>query len=591
MNQHLSLKRTHYCGELRVSETDQEVVVMGWVNRRRDHGGLIFIDLRDIKGIVQVVFDQKTNHEPFIAADKVRNEFVIAVRGVVRKRPEGTINPELPTGEIEIIARELQILNSSKTPPFDLTKDKDLGENVRLRYRYLDLRRPTLQKNLLLRSKIIKIIRDYLYSQNFIEVETPFLTKSTPEGARDYLVPSRINPGCFYALPQSPQLFKQLLMVAGYDRYYQIVRCFRDEDLRADRQPEFTQIDLEMSFIQEEDIFEVIEGMLACIFSEVLNISLDLPFPRLPYDEAIELYGVDNPDVRFELTCKDITEIVKDCNFQVFSQTIKNGGKVIGLRAYQCGHFSRKQLDDLTELVKIYGAKGLAWVKITPEGWDSPITKFFSDQEQNKIIEAFQPQSGDLLCFVADNPKVAGQALGHLRLHLGEQLQLIDRSKFSFVWITHFPLLEYNEEERRYEALHHPFTSPVETDLDKLRTDPGSVRARAYDLVLNGVEIGGGSIRIHKREIQSMMFEVLNISPEEAQEKFGFLLEALEYGAPPHGGIALGLDRLIMLLTGVETIRDVIAFPKTQKAACPLTGAPSKVSKAQLQELGLKLLK
>ena len=589
MSQLKYLKRTHYCGEVNTSDIGREIVVMGWVKRRRDHGGLIFIDLRDIKGIVQIIFDQKIDPEPFMNADKVRNEFVIAVKGIVSKRPEGTINPELTTGEVEILAQELRILNTSRTPPFDLTTDKDLGENIRLKYRYLDLRRPSLQKNLVFRHHVVKVIRDYLYNHNFIEVETPFLTKSTPEGARDFLVPSRINPGYFYALPQSPQLFKQLLMVAGFDRYYQVVRCFRDEDLRADRQPEFTQIDIEMSFIQEEDLFEVIEGLLAHLFSEILGISLTIPFPRLSYKKAMELYGVDNPDTRFGLTCRDITGIVKDCRFQVFSKVVKNGGKVCGVKATQCGQFSRKQLDDLTKLVKTYGAKGLTWIKVTPEGWDSPIAKFFSDQEQKEVMEIFQPQPGDLICIVADDPKITGQSLGHLRLHLGEQLNLIDRSKFALVWVTNFPLLEYNEEERRYETLHHPFTSPVEADIAKIRTDPGSVRARAYDLVLNGTEIGGGSIRIHQKNVQSMMFEVLNIDSEEAQAKFGFLLEALDFGAPPHGGIALGLDRLVMLLMGAESIRDVIAFPKTQKATCPLTKAPSRVNKEQLQQLGLKL--
>lgn len=583
------LKRTHYCGKINRSDVGRNVTVMGWVNRRRDHGGLIFVDLRDVTGLVQVVFNAEVDAEAFARAERVRNEFVLSVSGTVHPRPEGTVNPELPTGEIEVVANELHILNTAQTPPFDITTDQELGEDIRFKYRYLDLRRPIVQRNLLLRNQAMRLIREYLYDCNFIEVETPFLTKSTPEGARDYLVPSRVNPGRFYALPQSPQLFKQLLMVSGLDRYFQIVRCFRDEDLRADRQPEFTQIDLELSFVQEEDIFDIIEGMLGKLFSDIAGVTLRLPFPRLTYDEAIGRYGLDKPDLRFDLPCEDVTEIVRNCQFQVFSQTVSRGGVVKGLKAPQAGSFSRKQLDDLTEHIRIYGAKGLAWIKITAEGWDSPIAKFLSPEEKKQINDLFLPAPGDLLLFVADQPNIAAPALGHLRLQLGRQLHLIDETQFAFVWITQFPLFEYNIEEKRYEAMHHPFTSPVEADLPKIHTQPDRVRARAYDIVLNGIELGGGSIRIHRKDIQEQMFAALGIGPQEAEEKFGFLLKAFEFGAPPHGGIALGLDRLVMLLTGAESIRDVIAFPKTQKATCLLTDAPSPVDARQLQELGIKI--
>lgn len=562
---------------------------MGWAHSRRDHGGLIFIDLRDREGITQIAFNPEVDTTAHRKAHSLRNEYVIAVKGKVAKRPEGTINPDLKTGEVEVLAKELIILNESKTPPFEISSRHGLSEDLRLKYRYLDLRRPLLQENLMLRHSIVHTTRNYFSQRGFLEIETPFLTKSTPEGARDYLVPSRINPGRFYALPQSPQLFKQLLMVAGYDRYYQIVKCFRDEDLRADRQPEFTQIDLELSFVQESDIYEIIEGLLVTIFKEVKDISLKHPFPRLTYQEALTRYGLDKPDTRFEMELKDLTSYFSNSQFKVFSQVIAAGGNILGLNAKGCAEYSRKELDDLTDLSKVYGAQGLVWIKVSSQEMQSPVIKYFAETEIQQLNNALDVHPGDLLLIVADTkPKVACTVLGQLRIHLGQQLGLIDQHKWCPVWITEFPLLEYNEEEKRYEALHHPFTSPVEEDLVYLKKDPNKVKARAYDLVLNGNEIGGGSIRIHRKDVQEKMFEALAIGEDEARTKFGFLLDALEYGAPPHGGIALGLDRLVMLLSGVESIRDVIAFPKTQKATCVMTDAPSQVSDKQLKELSLR---
>ncbi len=582
-------KRTHSCGELDIRELNREVTLMGWVHSRRDHGGLIFIDLRDRDGITQIVLNPEIDKISHEMAQSIRNEFVLAIKGKVSARPKDMINPKLKTGEIEVYADNLRILNESRSLPFPLDEHSGISENLRLKYRYLDLRRPFLQGNLILRHKVVKRVRDLLDKKGFIEIETPFLTKSTPEGARDYLVPSRVNPGKFYAMPQSPQLFKQILMVSGFDRYFQIVKCFRDEDLRADRQPEFTQIDMEMSFIEREDIFLLIEEMMAEIFREIKGINIDTPFPILGYKEAIERFGIDKPDIRYGLELKDITDIAKETEFQVFSKTVEEGGKIKGINVKLGSRFSRKELDDLTGMVIGYGAKGLAWIKITEEGYKSPITKFFSKEMLDSIAEALKGEKGDLLLFVADSPEVVTSSLCQLRIHLGERLELPDKDKYGFVWITDFPLLEYDEAEKRYIAMHHPFTAPVDEDLRLFDEDPARIRAKAYDLVLNGQEIGGGSIRIHLRDIQQKMFNALGIDEKEAILRFGFLLEALEYGAPPHGGIALGLDRLIMILAGAASIRDVIAFPKTQKAACLMTDAPSEVDEKQLKELKLKV--
>jgi len=583
-------KRSHYCGDLRAEQIGEDVCLMGWVHRRRDHGGLIFIDLRDRTGIAQLALDPDRDPEAHGKAENVRNEFVVAAIGKVSPRPEGTVNSKMKTGEVEIEIRELRILSEAKTPPFMLDEFTEVAENLRLKYRYLDLRRDSVQSNLIMRHKVAQTVRNYLTNNDFLEIETPVLTKSTPEGARDYLVPSRVNLGEFYALPQSPQLFKQLLMVAGFDRYFQIVRCFRDEDLRADRQPEFTQIDCELSFVDRDDIMTIMEGMIADIFKAALDVDLDLPMPRMTYAEVIDRYGVDNPDLRFEMELQDITSLVSGCGFKVFANVAAKGGLVKALNAKGCATFSRKVLDDLTDFAGIYGAKGLAWVKIQEDGsWQSPIAKFFTEEELKALAEKLEAAPGDLLLFVADSPGIANEALGRLRGHLGHKLGLTDPNSYRFVWVTDFPLLEWDGEERRHMAVHHPFTAPLDEDIPLLDSDPGKARSKAYDLVLNGSEIGGGSIRIHDQAVQSRMFNLLGIGEEEARQKFGFLLDALEFGAPPHGGIAFGLDRVMMILTGAESIRDVIAFPKTQKATCLMSEAPGSVDEKQLRELGIRL--
>ncbi|MCA1932068.1 MAG: aspartate--tRNA ligase [Calditerrivibrio sp.] len=582
-------RRTHMCSDLNSKNVGENVCVMGWVNRRRDHGGVIFIDLRDRTGILQVVLNPEINKEAHDIADAVRNEFVIAVKGKVERRPEGTINEKIPTGEIEIIVSEIKMLNNSKTPPFMIEENTNVGEDVRLKYRYLDLRRPNLQKNIIMRHNLIRTMREYLYSKGFLDIETPFLTKSTPEGARDYLVPSRVNPGKFYALPQSPQMFKQLLMISGYDKYFQVVRCFRDEDLRADRQPEFTQLDMEMSFIDKNDLMDLIEGLFVEIFDKIAGVKIQRPFPVMTYTEAMEKYSHDAPDTRFELFTKTINEHVANCGFKVFSDAIKEGGIVKAINAKGAGTFSRKEIDEITDYAISLGAKGLAYIKINDDGLQSPIVKFLGEDLSNKLVKLMDGEVGDIIFFGAGEKSTVNLFMSKVRLDLGRRLGLIDKSKYNFTWVIDFPLLEWDKEEKRYAAVHHPFTAPVDEDIPLFDTDPLKIRAKAYDLVLNGSEIGGGSIRIHRSDIQEKMFNILGLSKEECDLKFGFFIEALKYGTPPHGGIAFGVDRISAILAGADSIRDVIAFPKTQRATDLMSDAPNRVDNKQLKELSIKL--
>ena len=584
------LKRTHYCGDLRIANVGEEVVLNGWVQKKRNLGGLVFVDLRDIKGITQILFDTNVSEEAFNKAEKLGSEYVVAVKGIVRERQSK--NPNMPTGDIEIEATELRVLSKSETPPIYIKDNDNVSEDLRLKYRYLDLRKPSMQNNLVLRSKVANIVRNYLSGNNFVEIETPFLIKPSPEGARDYLVPSRVNPGKFYALPQSPQLFKQLLMVSGMDRYFQIVKCFRDEDLRADRQPEFTQIDCEMSFVDEEDVMGMTEKMLQEIFKEVLDVDIQLPITRITYKEAMDRFGSDKPDTRFAMELTDLSDLVKDCGFGVFSSAANAANSSV--RAINAiggaDAFSKKGMKKLEEHAKTYKAKGLAWIKVTEEGIDSPIAKFFTEEEIKAILDRMDAKAGDLILFVADKNKVVYDALGQLRLEVARKMDLIDKNKYNLLWVTEFPLFEEDEETGRMIAMHHPFTCPLDEDIDKLdQEDKTQLRAKAYDMVLNGYELGGGSVRISDEEVQEKMFKALGMSQETANDKFGYLLEAFKYGVPPHAGLAFGFDRLMMLLTGADNIREVIAFPKNQNAICPMTNAPGLPEEGQLEELSIKV--